>query len=340
LAFVIQPSGATAGGPFAIQPVVAVEDAQGNVVSTDTSPVALSITPSTGSPGAALSCAADSVNAQAGIASFSGCEINTPGTYTLHASDGNLAPADSTVFTIGTRALDHLAWSPSPIAPTGSLGPKAIVTLSVTAFNVANQPISNVLVFVSLQDAVGSDAKVSCFGAVMISAVSMYCPTGPSGQVSVGYTSSAFSAARGSDVVMAAVDSAGTEQADDQYTYVATFNRISDPVASLSWSPNPVASAGSLRPGQFVGLSVTAFDRYGSPLAGAPIALSMTSPPGSNAVAGCSHPAPVSGACGTDSTGTIRVGYTTSKPSVRGGSDIITATAGPGVTAQDLYSYA
>src|SRR5262252_7725717 len=58
LVFLTQPSGGGAGAAFPTQPVVAVEDAAGNQVTTDTSQITLSIAAGTGTAGAALTCAA------------------------------------------------------------------------------------------------------------------------------------------------------------------------------------------------------------------------------------------------------------------------------------------
>src|SRR4051812_12998047 len=52
LAFVQPPAGATGGTPFLTQPKVAITDAVGNVVTSNTSKVALTITAATGAAGA------------------------------------------------------------------------------------------------------------------------------------------------------------------------------------------------------------------------------------------------------------------------------------------------
>jgi hypothetical protein len=74
-----------------------VEDAFGNVVTTDNSPVTLTL--SNGSfEGGSNTAAANAVN---GIATFSGLRIDAAGTYTLSATDGSLTPSGpSSSFTI------------------------------------------------------------------------------------------------------------------------------------------------------------------------------------------------------------------------------------------------
>jgi|HubBroStandDraft_6_1064221.scaffolds.fasta_scaffold00093_49 sugar lactone lactonase YvrE len=105
LAFTQEPSSSTTGAAFPTQPTVAVEDANGNVVTTDSSSVKLAITSGTGTSGAALSCTTNPLNASSGVAAFSNCAINTAGTgYTLTATDGSLTSAVSTSFNITTSS--------------------------------------------------------------------------------------------------------------------------------------------------------------------------------------------------------------------------------------------
>jgi trimeric autotransporter adhesin len=104
LAFTTQPDGnATAGAAFPTQPKLTVQDAGGNTVTTDSSTVALSITPGTpaaGGPGTLSGC---SQSEASGVISFSGCAINTAGNgYKLHAIDGSLSGVDSAAFNVGT----------------------------------------------------------------------------------------------------------------------------------------------------------------------------------------------------------------------------------------------
>ena len=90
--FTASPASGTGGTAFATQPRVAVEDAGGNTVTTDTSSVTLAIgtNPGTGT----LTCTANPKAAVAGVATFAGCSINQTGTgYTLTATDGTLTSA-------------------------------------------------------------------------------------------------------------------------------------------------------------------------------------------------------------------------------------------------------
>ena len=104
LAFFTQPSGAAPNTPFATQPQVEVQDAGGNRRTSGAgsgAPITLAIVPGSGTAGAVLSCAANTVNASAGLATFAGCNINLTGTnYRLRATSGGLTAADSDPFNI------------------------------------------------------------------------------------------------------------------------------------------------------------------------------------------------------------------------------------------------
>jgi len=99
LVFTVQPSSAaTANTVFTQQPVVSLEDASGNVVTTDgTSTVTLGL--AGGDPGAKLACTTNPITVTNGVASFAGCAIDTAsGTpYQLTATSANpaLGPVSS-----------------------------------------------------------------------------------------------------------------------------------------------------------------------------------------------------------------------------------------------------
>jgi hypothetical protein len=106
LSFTTSPTDSFKDGVFYSQPVVAVQDAGGNTATTNTSSVTLTITAPLG---ANLVCTTNPRPASAGVATFAGCKIDKVGTYTLTASDGALAGAVSTQFTV-SAAPTSLAW--------------------------------------------------------------------------------------------------------------------------------------------------------------------------------------------------------------------------------------
>ena len=108
LVFSTQPGGASGGTAFSTQPVVTVEDAAGNPVTTDSSTVTIGIapgSPTSGGPGTPSACT--STGEKNGVFTFSGCTINTAGTgYQLIATDGQLASATSVPFAVSTGRGD------------------------------------------------------------------------------------------------------------------------------------------------------------------------------------------------------------------------------------------
>ena len=107
LGFTAQPNAATSSQPFAIQPVVAVQDLGGNTVTSgafSTATVTLAI--GTNPAGGTLTCTDGLTRAAvAGVATFTGCQINNGGVgYTLTASATGLTAATSTAFTVAVPA--------------------------------------------------------------------------------------------------------------------------------------------------------------------------------------------------------------------------------------------
>jgi hypothetical protein len=121
LAFTTSPTDSTAGAAFPTQPVVEARDAFGNRDTTYTGAVTLVIKAGTGTGGAVLGGTV-TVNAVAGVATFSGLSINLPGTaYQLTASSGALATADSTAFNITAGPAVALVFATSPSDSTAGV---------------------------------------------------------------------------------------------------------------------------------------------------------------------------------------------------------------------------
>jgi hypothetical protein len=85
LVFLTQPGNGSAGVPLGTQPVVAVEDSSGNIVTTDLSSVTLTLTPS--DPNASELAQNCTGTEYAGVVSFSNCSVATIGTYSYVAQD-------------------------------------------------------------------------------------------------------------------------------------------------------------------------------------------------------------------------------------------------------------
>jgi hypothetical protein len=115
LLFSQQPGSSTGGIAFGTQPKVAVQDSYGNTVTADSSSVTLAITSGTGTAGATLSCTSNPLAASGGVATFAGCKIDKSGAgYTLTATDGSLASAASSSFSITVGAAAKLAFTQQP----------------------------------------------------------------------------------------------------------------------------------------------------------------------------------------------------------------------------------
>ena len=112
LAFAVQPSNATAG--VLINPImaVAIQDASGNLVTSATNVVTLTIGSAASGGSLAGTASVPGVN---GVATFSNLRVVTAGTgYTLKAASTGLAAATSTEFAIAAAAASRLAFTVQP----------------------------------------------------------------------------------------------------------------------------------------------------------------------------------------------------------------------------------
>jgi len=100
LDFVVQPVGGGAGQHFSTEPVVAIEDSHGNVVTDSKTTVTVEIQPGTGPKGAILSGGTTAIAAN-GLASFLDLSINIMGNkYVLIAKSPGLTSVISTAIAI------------------------------------------------------------------------------------------------------------------------------------------------------------------------------------------------------------------------------------------------
>ncbi|OLR91964.1 fibronectin type III domain-containing protein [Actinokineospora bangkokensis] len=104
LAFTTSPDTSFTGRAFYTQPVVTVQDAGGNTVTSSTATITLALSPAT----ATLGCTTKA--AVAGVAAFTGCSVSAVGTYSLTATSGALTAATSGSFQV-VAAPTALLWS-------------------------------------------------------------------------------------------------------------------------------------------------------------------------------------------------------------------------------------
>jgi lysophospholipase L1-like esterase len=127
LVFSTQPTIGSSGSAFG-QPTVTIEDADGNVVSSDTNPITLTIATGIGT---LTGCSATTT---AGVAAFSGCEINQADTYTLTATDSTDGlTGTSSAFNVATASSGGGSPAPTPpAAPAGSTSSASGVSTTST----------------------------------------------------------------------------------------------------------------------------------------------------------------------------------------------------------------
>ncbi len=226
LAFTTEVSGSnTAGAAFATQPVVTVQDAEGNTVTSSTASVTIAIGTNAGSGTLSGTATVSAVN---GVATFSGLSINKTGTgYTLSASSAGLSGATSSSFTIDPGEASVLVFTTQPSSPN----------TAATAFGT--QPV------VTIQDAQGNTVTSST------ASITLAIGTNPgSGSLSGTVTRSAVSGI--ATFTGLSINNAGTG-----YTLTASssgltgatsssFNVTSTAAASLAFTTQPAgAVAGS-----------------------------------------------------------------------------------------------
>ena len=141
LAFVQQPSNTASGAAITPAMTVQIQDAAGNLVNS-----AASVTLAIGTnPSAGTLSGTATVNAVAGVATFSGLSIDKAGTgYTLAATSGALTPATSAAFNITAGAAAKLAFAqqPSNTASGAAITPAMTVQIQDAAGNLVNSAAS------------------------------------------------------------------------------------------------------------------------------------------------------------------------------------------------------
>jgi hypothetical protein len=186
LVFASQPGNSSGGSTLTVQPVVDVEDANGILVTTDNSTVALAVTPGSGSSGASLSGCTQTESA--GVITFSGCAVSLAGNgYTLTASDGSLASATSTSFNVAVGAASNLVFTTQP---TGSASGTMLSTQPVIKVeDPAGNVVTSASTAITLTASGGSLS--SCSGLSAVSGIVNVAGCNFSGLVGTDYTLSA-----------------------------------------------------------------------------------------------------------------------------------------------------
>ncbi len=168
LAFTTSPGASTGGVTFGAQPVVAVEDAGGNTVTTATNSITLAINSQPGT-GAALACTNTgnlTVAARNGVANtFAGCKITiaggTQGSYTLKATATGLTTAISSPFTVAGGAT-QLVFKTSPTASSGGTAfpTQPLVWVEDSSNDLVTNATASITLAINTQP--GTGATLSC----------------------------------------------------------------------------------------------------------------------------------------------------------------------------------
>jgi hypothetical protein len=139
LAFVQQPSNVLAGVAIAPAVQVAIQDADGNVVTAATNPVTLTLTAGTGLTGTLTA------TPQNGIAAFSNLTLSTVGTYTLLATSSGLTSATSSSFSVDTPVKLAFVVQPTNVVTGAVISPAVQVAVQDSAGNTvtaATNPVT------------------------------------------------------------------------------------------------------------------------------------------------------------------------------------------------------
>ena len=232
-----------------------------------------------------------------------------------------------------------ISLTPDPLAAQRSLAPGESVTVTAAVYDAAGSLLPRAQVWLSFTPAAGGgSANVA---GTPLSPVPTAFLADATGHLAVTYTAPVSPPASGVDVISAQNGPVEpTVVTTDSYTF-----GVAVPAGSVfAFAPQPVASAGSLAPGESRTVTLTVYDPNGRPLGGGLAYLSFVPAPGGGSAAVGGEPL---GATPTrfvaDAAGQIVVTYTAPPSPPDGGTDTLTvqnAAADPGVTLSDTYSFA
>jgi hypothetical protein len=165
LVFAQQPTTAIAGSALSPSLVVKVEDAFGNVVTSNSSTVTLGLADA---PTGGTLTGTASIKAVKGVATFSGLSLKVPGAYTIKATDGSLLAAKSSPITVFPAGAAKLVITQQPT--TGKHGNTLSPTLIAQVQDALGHVVTTDSSTITLMIASGpAGAKIN--GTVSIKAV-------------------------------------------------------------------------------------------------------------------------------------------------------------------------
>jgi hypothetical protein len=246
----VQPMNTAAGAAISPALTVKIEDANGNVVTTSSATVSVSLG---ANPGNGTLSGTASLAAAAGVATFDNLSIDKAGTgYTLVASSTGLTSATSSSFSIVPGAATHLVFLSAPASTTAG------TVLASTQ--------------VGIEDAYGNIVTTST------DSVTMSLGAHPTGAALSGTTTAPAQSG------IATFGDLSIAMAGTGYTLVASDGALMAATGAFDIAPGPlsatasalVASPNSLAAGGTSTLTVTAKDTFGNPIAGQAVSLAAS----------------------------------------------------------------
>src|SRR5581483_379844 len=253
----------------AITVKVSVEDASGNVVTTDTSTVTLSL--SGGTVGATLG-GTKSVAAVAGVATFSNLTVDKVGSgYTLGATDSTLTAASSSAFKITAGAATSLTLTTQPTLHQ-NIGAGATIAFVAHVQDAAGNPVSGN----NIQLAIGANP-----GGSTLSVTASPINTDSSGNASfAGVSLNKL----GTGYTLVATDNTTPLNATSN-----AFNIIAGTPTTITLTAQPATNA-NIAIGATIPITAHVADGSGNPVASQNVQLTIGTNPGGASLAVTTNP--------------------------------------------------
>jgi len=270
LAFTVQPN-ASYGAGATITVKVSIETSTGAVVTSDTSAVTLAL--SGGTAGATLG-GTKTVNAVAGVATFSNLTVNKVGTaYVLNASDGSLSGASSTGFNITSGTATSITFTTQPSA-NANVAAGATIPLVAHVQDANANPVAGH----SVSLAFGANP-----GSATLSVTANPVATDASGNATFG------------NVSLNKVASGYTLKATDNTTPLNvtgnSFNIVAGTASSITFSTQPAANA-NVAAASTIPLVAHVQDANANPIAGHSVSLALGANPAGATLSVTATPVP------------------------------------------------
>ncbi len=258
---------------------VSVEDQYGNVVTTASGSVVMSI--KSGSPQSSFTSGTTTVSVASGIATFSNLVVHTAGSYTFTATPSSISgvttAVNSNAFTVNASStVASLAISTISSPQTAGTGFSVTVTAKDAYGNTANNSSD------SIQLGIASGSPQSTFSSS--GTPSTLSGTLSGGTVTFPASSVVFDTASATDYVLTAKDATVSVSAPNSNGFTVQAAGANKVV----WITQPgTATAGSAIPGTPSGSpTVEVEDQYNNPVSGATVTMAVTTGPGSSFASG------------------------------------------------------